>query len=180
MVAKQEQSMNETDQAHTEEAAMNEAVAAFDLEAWINGMTNIRRAVTIYADMAGNAEIDALNGREKELRLSGASTKEIRAVVEQRRQVAARVASSALDVVFEGRTATALAAVSKDAKDAGLDGVDLVYEVMASQIVEPAGFDADLLAQIAENYPAQYAQLLATWRQVNEEAGVSIPFSQGS
>jgi hypothetical protein len=155
---------------------LDAAVAGFDLEAWVRGVTNNRRGVTIYADAAGNAEIDLLETREREARLAGAKTAELRKIVLQRREVAQRVASSALDVVFEGRTSDAITRATKEGQAAGLSGNDLMAAIMAPQIVEPAGMTAEMLSTIAKQGPGQFARLLATWKAVTEESGVTIPF----
>ena len=155
---------------------LDAAVAGFDLEAWVRGVTNNRRAVTIYSDAAGNAEIDLLEAREREARLSGAKTAELRKIVSERHAVAQRVADSALDVVFEGRTSDAINRATAEAKAAGLSGNDLMAAIMAPQIVEPAGMTAEMLSTIAKQGPGQFARLLATWKAVTEESGVTIPF----
>jgi hypothetical protein len=147
-----------------------------DLAVWAKGITPLRRAVTIYGDLVANAELDVLEAREREARLSGAKTTELREIVSQREETAQRLADTALDVVFESCTADALKQSSAAAKEAGLEGTSLVSAVMANQIVEPAGMTAELLDQIAETLPGQYAKLMAMWKQVNEDSGLNLPF----
>ena len=176
MSAADELSLGETAPTAVDEKDLAESVAAFDLAAWVRGITPLRRAVTIYGDLVANAEIDVLESREREARLSGAKSTELRKIVAKRKETAQRLADAALDVVFEGRTGDAVKRASASAKEAGLTGTALVSAVMSAQIVEPVGMSADVLDQIAETSPGQYAKLMSMWKQVNEDSGINLPF----
>ena len=176
MAVEDEMTLGEISNAQEEEAVLADKVAGFDLEAWVQGMTPVRRSVTIYGDMAGNADIGILESRIREARLAGADTKEIRALETNKRAVAKHVADSALDFVFEGRSADWIRRATKDAQEAGVEDAEILYRVMCGQIVEPSGVTPKLIGDIAAVDGGQFANLLAMWKQTNAEAGVDIPF----
>ena len=176
MALEDEMTMDEVTAPVVDEATMDEQVASFDLAAWVQGMTPVRRSVTIYGDMSGNADIGILEARIREARLAGADTKEIRALETNTRAVAKHVADSALDFVFEGRSADWIRRATKDAQEAGTEDAEILYRVMCGQIVEPAGVTPKLIGDIAAVDGGQFANLLAMWKQTNAEAGVDIPF----
>ena len=176
MAINDEMTMDEVSAPVVDEATMDEQVAGFDLAAWVQGMTPVRRSVTIYGDMSGNADIGILESRIREARLAGADTKEIRALETNKRAVAKRVADSALDFVFEGRSADWIRRATKEAQEAGTEDAEILYRVMCGQIVEPAGVTPKLIGDIAAVDGGQFANLLAMWKQTNAEAGVDIPF----
>ena len=176
MALEDEMTMDEVTAPVVDEATMDEQVAGFDLEAWVQGMTPVRRSVTIYGDMSGNADIGILESRIRVARLAGADTKEIRALEPNKRAVPKHVADSALDFVFEGRPADWIRRPTKDAQEAGVEDAEILYRVMCGQIVEPAGVTPKLIGDIAAVDGGQFATLLAMWKQTNAEAGVDIPF----
>ena len=176
MALEDEMTMDEVSAPVVDEATMDEQVASFDLAAWVEGLTPVRRSVTIYGDMSGNADIGILESRIREARLAGADTKEIRALEINKHAVAKRVADSALDFVFEGRSADWIRRATKDAQEAGTEDAEILYRVMCGQIVEPAGVTPKLIGDIAAVDGGQFANLLAMWKQTNAEAGVDIPF----
>ena len=176
MALEDEMTMDEVTAPVVDEAVLAEKAAGFDLEAWVQGMTPVRRSVTIYGDMSGNADIGILEARIREARLAGADTKEIRALETNKRAVAKHVADSALDFVFEGRSADWIRRATKDAQEAGVEDAEILYRVMCGQIVEPAGVTPKLIGDIAAVDGGQFANLLAMWKQTNAEAGVDIPF----
>ena len=104
MAIEDEMTMDEVTAPVVDEATMDEQVAGFDLAAWVEGLTPVRGSVTVYGDMSGNAEIGILDSRIKEARLAGAKPEMILALNEAKRQCAARVAETALDVIFEARS----------------------------------------------------------------------------
>ena len=151
-------------------------MASFDLAAWVEGLTPVRGSVTVYGDMSGNAEIGILDSRIKEARLAGAKPEMILALNEAKRQCAARVAETALDVIFEARSTDWVNRKIREGKKAGLKGAVLERTIMCEQIVEPAGITPDLLEQIAAVDGGQYVLLRAGWKNVNAEAGTELPF----
>ena len=176
MAINDELTMDEVSAPVVDEATMDEQVAGFDLAAWVEGLTPMRGAVTVYGDMAGNAEIGILDSRIKEARLAGAKAEELLALNENKRRIAARVAETALDVVFEARSQDWVNREINAGKKAGLKGVELERAVICKQIVEPAGITVGLLEQIAAVDGGQYALIKMGWKNTNEEAGVSVPF----
>ena len=176
MAIEDEMTMDEVTAPVVDEATMDEQVAAFDLAKWVEGLTPMRGSVTVYGDMAGNSDIGILDARIREARLSGAKPEEILALNESKRQIAARVAATALDVVFEARSQDWVNREVREGKKAGLTGADLERAVMCQQIVDPAGITVGLLEKIAAVDGGQYALIKAGWKNTNEEAGVSVPF----
>ena len=153
------------------EAELSKKANALDLEAWIRGVTGIERAVTLYGNMAVTAEIDVAKTRLAEL---------------TKAQVA-----SALDVVIDGVSAEALARRWKaveDVKDAAgnkLSKETQLCRVIAQQIKEPAGFNAEILEVLNEKSPGQFGKILQAWKSVLEEsnvqvAGITVPLSRGA
>ena len=179
MALEDEMTMDEVTAPVVDEATMDEQVASFDLAAWVEGLTPVRGSVTVYGDMSGNAEIGILDSRIKEARLAGAKPEMILALNEAKRQCAARVAETALDVIFEARSTDWVNRQIREGKKAGLKGAVLERTIMCEQIVEPAGITPDLLEQIAAVDGGQYALLKVGWKNVNSEAGTELPFCRG-
>ena len=176
MALEDEMTMDEVAAPEVDEATLDEQVASFDLAKWVEGLTPVRGSVTVYGDMAGNAEIGILDSRIKEARLAGAKPEMILALNEAKRQCAARVADTALDVIFEARSTDWVNRKIREGKNAGLKGDALERTIMCKQIVEPAGITVGLLEQIAAVDGGQYALIKMGWKNTNEEAGVSVPF----
>ncbi len=176
MALEDEMTMDEVTAPVVDEATMDEQVASFDLAAWVEGLTPVRGSVTVYGDMSGNAEIGILDSRIKEARLAGAKPEMILALNEAKRQCAARVAETALDVIFEARSTDWVNRKIREGKNAGLKGDALERTIMCEQIVEPAGITPELLEQIAAVDGGQYALLKMGWKNVNAEAGTELPF----
>lgn len=157
------------------ESDLEERARSFDLEAWLNGLSRLRRAVTLYSDLGANAELDVLRTRETELRESGASRDEIEEVAARRRQVAKRITDSAVDVVLEGRSAEWLNEMRRKVTAEGKEPTAGLLEIIAAQIVQPEGITADVLAVINEKSPGQMANLMNQWKQLQTESGVELP-----
>ena len=156
---------------------LDAAVAGFDLEAWVNGITPVRHSVRLYGNL-DQSKFNTLSSDEQDARLSGATSAQLKKIIDARKKAAQEITDSALDVVFEGRTADAVNRALAKGRELGYDGNDLSAYTIAQQIVEPAGFDFEIVKALADNPMAaqQWSNLITTWKKVNEESGVTIPF----
>lgn len=198
MAIKDEMSMDEIGQVEEAERTPEEVEAelskqanALDLEAWINGVTGIERAVTLYGNMSVTAEIDLVKTRLAELNQVQGSSDERAKLRGQLAELTKTQVQSALDVVIDGVTAEALARRWKtvdDAKDAAGKGISeeaKLCRVIAQQIKEPAGFNAGILEELNHRSPGQFGKILQAWKSVLEEsnvkvAGITAPLSRGA
>lgn len=176
MALEDEMTMDEVVAPEVDEATLDEQVASFDLAKWVEGLTPMRGAVTIYANPKINAEVAVIDSRINEARQTGAKPELLLGLNEERRNAMRRMIEYALDVVFEARSQDWVNREIQAGKRAGLEGVALESAVMVKQIVEPAGITTDLLEKIEAINGGQYARLKDCWKRTNEEAGVSVPF----
>lgn len=166
----------------TDEAELSGTPAPgdFDLQAWIEGATGNRRAVTLYSDLAANADVDVLAARIDEARKTGASVDELRDLEAQRKAAAQRVIDSAVDFVVEGLTGDGIRRITETFGDDVTDD-DKALAVLARQIVQPEGITVEFLRLMQERLPSQFARLLQTATQATQEfTGVTAPFSRRS
>lgn len=123
----------------------------FNFDAWLDGITPIRRSVTVYGDGHTQAEIDELTRREAALP-AGDERGHVRARLAELTQ---QIADSAVVFVIEGRTQDW---VSQQVKALKADKVpdDIAgLHITAAQIVSPEGVTAEALHRIAQiNEPA--------------------------
>lgn len=190
MAAEDELSLNETtpkpaeeDHDEIEGTAQTEAaptVQDFDLAAWIEGATPMRRAITIYSDLGAHAEVDLLEARILEAEHGNAMPEEIRRLKEEKSQAMRRVKDSALDIVMEawppGKARTFLQALSKKLSDE-----EKGRQLLAAQIVQPPGVTATFIKQLEEHLPTEYAGILVRYAEMQRDSGaISAPFSQES
>ena len=173
------------------EAELSKKANALDLEAWINGVTGIERAVTLYRNMAVTAEIDVAKTRLAELNQMQGPSEDRARLREQLAELTKAQVASALDVVIDGVSAEALARRWKaveDVKDAAgnkLSKETQLCRVIAQQIKEPAGFNAEILEVLNEKSPGQFGKILQAWKSVLEESnvqvkGITAPLSRGA
>ena len=152
----------------------------FDLAAFAAGIRPARRAVRIYARRDLEAALDVLDEDIKaatDLR-DNVRAKELRAA---REDVVREMQDAALDIVVEARSDEARAKLADALTADGLDdeGERLVRLVHA-QIIEPDGFTADLLRQIRESLPGQFAKIVAAAAEANTDGSPVTPdFSRG-
>ena len=155
-----------------------EAVADFDLAAWIAGMTKVRRAVTIFKDLAANAEIDVLRQRIATARLAGDPDHVIAYLEQDVRDIVNAIRDSALEIVVEGRTADWIDRTNEQLKDEGItDERERAYRIIAAAIVIPEGFTADMVRTIHECSPAQYQAIVTAFNEANVQGAATAPFS---
>ena len=173
------------------EAELSKKANALDLEAWINGVTGIERAVTLYGNMAVTAQIDLLKTRIAELNQMQGDSGERAKLREDLAELTRTQVESSIDVVIDGVSAEALARRWKaveDVKDAAgnkLSKETQLCRVIAQQIKEPAGFNAEILEVLNEKSPGQFGKILQAWKSVLEEsnvqvAGITVPLSRGA
>lgn len=166
--------------SYDESPDLAESVAAFDLAAWVRGITPLRHSVRIYGDLDAS-EGEAAEREEADARKRGASSEELRQLIEVRRALAKRHADSALDVVIEARTADFINRAMKDIRDLGLENpIDMYAYLISEQVVQPADFTFEIAQALGTSdnpgAQAQFLKLVEIWRKVNEEAGVKLPF----
>lgn len=123
----------------------------FDFSAWLDGITPVRRSVTVYGDGHAQAEIDELARREATLP-AGEERGHVRARLTELTQ---QIADSAVIFVIEGRTqdwvSQQVEALKRDKVPDDIAGL----HITAAQIVSPEGVTADGLHRIAQiNEPA--------------------------
>lgn len=160
------------------DATDTESVADFDLSAWIAGMTKVRRAVTIFKDLAANAEIDVLRQRIATAKLGGDPDHVIADLEADMRDVINAIRASALEIVVEGRTAEYLARANENLKNEGIeDATERAYHIIADAIVIPEGFTADMVKTIHECSPAQYQAIVTAFNEANVQGAATTPFS---
>lgn len=154
----------------------------FDLQAWIAGARPSRRATTVFARPDLLASIDVLSERVAVAR-AAEDTAEVATLVAQIRDLRDQLAASALDVVVEATSEK----VRADLREAlGIkEGEPVTQEqtigFLAAHIVEPSGFDAEMLARFTEVSPTQVAKIAAAVRVANDTApAIPAPFSSAS
>lgn len=158
-----------------------DAVADFDLSAWIAGMTKVRRAVTIFKDLAANAEIDVLRQRIAIAKLGGDPDHVIAYLEQDVRDIVNAIRESALEIVVEGRTAEYLTRANDTLKNQGIDDeTERAYHIIADAIVIPEGFTADMVKTIHECSPAQYQAIVTAFNEANVQGAATAPFSPES
>ena len=173
------------------EAELNEQAKNLDLEAWINGVTGIERAVTLYGNMAVTAQIDLLKTRIAELNQMQGDSGERAKLREDLAELTRTQVESSIDVVLEGVSAEALARRwktvdgAKDAAGNKLSEEAKLCRVIAQQIKEPAGFNAGILEELNHRSPGQFGKILQAWKSVLEESnvqvkGITAPLSRGA
>ena len=198
MALEDEMSMDEVGQVEEAErtpeeieAELSKQANALDLEAWINGVTGIERAVTLYSNMAVTAQIDILKTRIAELNQMQGDSGGRAKLREDLAELTRTQVESSIDVVLEGVSAEALARRWKtvdDAKDAAGKGISeeaKLCRVIAQQIKEPAGFNAGILETLNAKSPGQFGKILQAWKSVLEESnvqvkGITAPLSRGA
>ena len=173
------------------DAALNEQAKNLDLEAWINGVTGIERAVTLYGNMAVTAQIDVVKTRIAELNQMQGDSGERAKLREDLAELTRTQVESSVDVVLEGVSAEALARRwktvdgAKDASGAKLSEEAKLCRVIAQQIKKPAGFSAGILEELNSRSPGQFGKILQAWKSVLEESnvqvkGITAPLSRGA
>lgn len=156
----------------TDEDALT--VEGFDLAAWIAGARPTRRSVTVYARGDLMADLDEV---EDEIRALKSAGKDYEDAEKRSRAIADEMISSGLRVVVEARSQEAVGAAR-----AGIDeeGDVLAYNLagIACHIVEPAGFDADMLHRLWEVQPLQVDRIMKACMDADSSTpSVSVPFS---
>ena len=163
------------------ENALTEQAKTFDLEAWIQGVTGIERAVTLYGNMAVTAEIDLVKTRLAELNQMQGSSSERAHLREQLAELTKTQVESALDILIDGVTAEELSrrwkAVenARDASGAKLSEEAKLCRVIAQQIKAPVGLGGGILETLNARSPGQFGKILQAWKSVLEESNVKVP-----
>lgn len=173
--------------AHDEELSMSDIAPthtnpdetftpeAFDLAAWIAGVTPVQRTVTLYARGDLFADLSALESRYDEAKRA-ANLDNMRALKEQMREVADQIRASALDVTVQGRSVDWVQRFRKDMEERGLDSDQTTLEQLAAQITAPEGLTVDMLATLRDRIEPQVVALVQAVAAVNTQAPrISVP-----
>lgn len=160
---------------------------AFDLDAWIGGVTSTVRAVTLYQRPDLLAEVDRL---QRELRIAEQTPAEDRGMNDptpdgvraELERVARLFESSAIVFKVEGRSDEARERIEKRLKKQGVtDELTIVLHQLEDAIVEPKGVTADFLRKLNDRSEPQVKMLLTAASLANfQPPRVDVPFSSGS
>lgn len=148
---------------------------AFDLAAWIAGVTPVQRTVTLYARGDLFADLSAIESRYDEAKRA-ANVDDMRTLKEQMREVADQIRASALDVTVQGRSADWVQRFRKDVEERGLDSDQAALEQLAAQITAPEGLTVDMLATLRDRIEPQVVALVQAVATVNTvKPTISVP-----
>lgn len=137
---------------------------------FIAGLRPVRRAVTIYARGDLLADIEVLIEQRKDAADRDEIDKQIA-------QLQSEVCSSALDLVFQGRSETSLKEYQDELRKEGKTETEIGYSSIASMIVEPEGADAAFVRTVFETTPSQGMLLMRAAQLVGSEpVALSNPF----
>lgn len=148
---------------------------AFDLAAWIAGVTPVQRTVTLYARGDLFADLSVLESRYDEAKRA-ANVDDMRALKERMREVADQIRASALDVTVQGRSVDWVQRFRKDMEARGLDSDQATLEQLAEQITAPEGLTVAMLATLRDRIEPQVVALVQAVAAVNTQAPrISVP-----
>jgi len=150
-------------------------VDTFDLEKWINGVTPVERACTIYGRADLLAQLDLMRDRIRAARRAGKDTKSLEG---QAQHLADEVEASALDVVVQGWSPERREEYHQALKDQGItDNLELGLHMVAAQIVKPEGFTVEMLRTLQDVSPTQAGLIASRVQEANTKpVEVSVPF----
>lgn len=128
-------------------------VESFDFAAWLAGVTPVRRRLTIYGRGDLQAEIDELS--QAEALALGA---EREALVERLVKLTAELKASAITIEVEGRTSTWVTKMAAELREAGVEGEDIDFALIAAQSVSPR-LTVDQVRALRETREAEVLRL---------------------
>ena len=174
----------------TAETALDEQAKTLDLEAWIQGATGVKRACTVYSNLAVTAEIDVLRTRLEEAQKLRLPVDVVRKIREDIAALTRVQAESSLDIVIEGVAPEVY--LKRQEKVAGylgrdgqpLDSTQQTYYLIAERVVSPPGVTPQWLEQMHAALPGEFTKVAACFKQVLENSGVifkqvTAPLSRG-
>lgn len=158
-------------------AAMNEAVAQFDLEAFMGAARSQRATVRLYARPDLDEEITRLRADAFEATQRG-DVHVVSGLKAQIKRAQDAYFAQAIDIVVEERSKAWQARKLQELKDKfpGVSSRELELEILAAQIVSPAGgFTGKDLTQLAEVIPSQINTLIRAWGELSGREERDLP-----
>lgn len=147
----------------------------FDLAAWIDGVTAVRHAVTIYQRGDLIAELDVVKARLNNAKIAKDSDG-IAALTDQARAIVATLEESSLDVVVEGWSEDRVKAFREASKEQGVSDEDVTIAQVAAQVVSPEGFDLAFYKTLIEVIRPQAEAIAAAVLAANIRVpSISVP-----
>ena len=172
------------------ETALTEQAKTLDLEAWIQGATGVKRACTVYSNLAVTAKIDVLRTRLEEAQKLRLSVDVVRKIREDIANLTRVQAESSLDIVIEGvapevylkRQEKIASYLGRDGQP--LDSIHQTYHLIAERVVSPQGVTPRWLEQMHTALPGEFTKVASCFKQTLENSGVvfnqvTAPLSRG-
>lgn len=151
---------------------------SFNLLEWAQGITQITRAVTIYDDLGLYGQREKVGEQLRTARLIGedSTVEELQAEV---RDLTQRMLAGSLTITLRGVTQSRFQEILEEAKRYSANQDEQTYYRICAQIVEPEGFNVEVMKALDERSPLQGQKIGTVWAQMNQtvpDIATTAPF----
>ncbi len=150
---------------------------AFDMGAFLGGVRSRRRVVRIYGRGDLEAKADMIRADMHDALMQG-NQNLVGELTHRLKKVQAEAQAASLNIVLEERSHEWQAKKLEELKAGGVtDPVEQQFHLVASQIVDPAEVDGQMLTDFAKVIPGEITRVMKAWAELSghSEDGL-LPF----